>query len=121
VATALLGGGGLGVGLDDFTGPLDPARLALAAKVRCVPDERATSIFPHAFAAVLRVHSSGRLYEHRVDASLGSVEAPLSPADLGRKFRCNAGRVLSPAGADALAVRVSGLAGLPTVSVLFAA
>ena len=46
VATALLGGGGLGVGLDDFTGPLDPDRLALAAKVRCVADERATADLP---------------------------------------------------------------------------
>jgi 2-methylcitrate dehydratase PrpD len=120
VATALLGGGGLGVGLEDFTGPLDPDRLALAAKVRCVQDERATAIFPHAFAAVLRVRSRGTVHEHRVDASLGSAEAPLSPADLARKFRFNAARVLSPADADSLAARTTGLAGLPTVDALLA-
>ncbi|UWZ59902.1 MmgE/PrpD family protein [Dactylosporangium aurantiacum] len=118
VATALLGGGGLGVGLDDFTGPLDPARLALAAKVRCVPDERATAIFPHAFAAVLRVGTAGTVHEHRVDASRGSAEAPLSPADLARKFTANAARVLSPPAAEALAARATALADLPTVAAL---
>jgi 2-methylcitrate dehydratase PrpD len=118
VATALLGGGGLGVGLDDFTGPLDPARLALAAKVRCVADERATKIFPHAFAAVLRVGTGGSVLEHRVDASLGSAEAPLSPADLARKFHLNATRAVSPAAADALAARTTALAGLATVDTL---
>ncbi|MET7423487.1 MmgE/PrpD family protein [Dactylosporangium sp. NPDC005555] len=118
VATALLGGGGLGVGLDDFTGPLDPDRLALAAKVRCVRDDRATGIFPHAFAAVLRVGAAGQVHEHRVDASLGSAGAPLSPADLARKFRLNATRVLSPADADALAARTTALPGLPAVDTL---
>ncbi|MEV0134487.1 MmgE/PrpD family protein [Dactylosporangium sp. NPDC050688] len=118
VATALLGGGGLGVGLDDFTGPLDPDRLALAAKVRCVPDERATAIFPHAFAAVLRVHTAGTVLEHRVDASRGSAEAPLSPADLARKFTFNATRVLSPEAAGALAARTTALADLPAVDTL---
>ncbi|GAB3849897.1 MmgE/PrpD family protein [Dactylosporangium cerinum] len=118
VATALLGGGGLGVGLEDFTGPLDPDRLALAAKVRCVPDERATRIFPHAFAAVLRVSTAGTVVEHRVDASLGSAEAPLSAADLARKFRFNAARALTPAAADALATRTTALADLADVHTL---
>ena len=40
LAAALIGGGGLGVGHDDFTDEAarDERRLALAAKVRCVPD-----------------------------------------------------------------------------------
>ncbi|MGI5184856.1 MmgE/PrpD family protein [Dactylosporangium sp. CA-152071] len=118
VATALLGGGGLGVGLDDFTGPLDPARLALAAKVRCVADDRATKIFPHAFAAVLRIGGGGTVHEHRVDASLGSAEAPLSPAALTRKFQLNAARALTPDAAGALAARTTALATLPTVDTL---
>ena len=56
VAAALLGGG-LGVSHEDFTDAAarDPRRLALAALVRCVEDERCSASFPHAFPAVLRV------------------------------------------------------------------
>ena len=35
--------------------PVTPRRLALAALVRCVEDERCSASFPHAFPAVLRV------------------------------------------------------------------
>ncbi|MEU7819338.1 MmgE/PrpD family protein [Catellatospora sp. NPDC049133] len=102
VATALLGGGGLGVGSADFR-DLDEAVLALAARVRCVPDERATDLFPNAFAAVLRVRTlDGRLLEHRVDASRGSESHPLTSADLDLKFRLNAS-ALTPARAAAIA------------------
>ena len=85
VATALLGGGGLGVYLDDFTDETftDPVRLALAAKVELVADERATEIFPNGFAAVLRVRTkAGALLEHRVDSSRGGPEHPLSRDEL---------------------------------------
>ena len=56
VAAALLGGG-LGVSHEDFTDAAarNPRRLALAALVRCVEDERCSASFPHAFPAVLRV------------------------------------------------------------------
>jgi 2-methylcitrate dehydratase PrpD len=42
---------------EDFTDAAgrDPRRLALAALVRCVEDERCSASFPHAFPAVLRV------------------------------------------------------------------
>lgn len=45
VAAALLGGGGLGVSHEDFTDAAahDPRRLALAALVRCVEDERCSA------------------------------------------------------------------------------
>ncbi len=54
VAAALLGGG-LGVSHEDFTDAAarDPRRLALAALVRCVEDERCSASFPHACAADL--------------------------------------------------------------------
>ena len=41
---------------EDFTDAAarDPRRLALAALVRCVEDERCSASFPHAFPAVLR-------------------------------------------------------------------
>ena len=79
VAAALLGGGGLGLSLDDFTDATatDPRRLALAERVEVVADERATEIFPHAFAAVLRVRThGGAVLEHRVDSSRGGAEHP---------------------------------------------
>ncbi|MFE3448998.1 MmgE/PrpD family protein [Nonomuraea sp. NPDC059194] len=126
VAAALLGGGGLGLALDDFA-ELDPVRLALAAKVRCVADERASEIFPQAFAAVLRLRlRDGSTPEHRVDCSRGGPGHPLSPEELALKFRTNAGRALPEERVAALvdAARrleasdtVAGLLGLATPSV----
>ena len=112
VARALLGGGGLGLYLDDFTEATyrDPRVLALAAKVRCVADERASEIFPTAFAAVVRVQTrGGELLEHRVDSSRGGPEHPLSPADQLVKFRLNAGRALPTAQVEALVESVERL------------
>ena len=97
VAAALVGGGGLGVYLDDFVDGVwdDPARLALAAKVDVVADARATDLFPKAFAAVLRVRTKGgSTLDARVDGSRGSDVAPLSREDMLTKFRLNASRAL---------------------------
>ncbi|WP_326948466.1 MmgE/PrpD family protein [Amycolatopsis sp. NBC_01307] len=97
IAAGLLGGGGLGVFHDDFTdeAAADPARLALAAKVECVPDARCDEIFPHQFPAVLRVRlRDGRELEERVDANRGGPQNPLSAEELATKFRLNAARVL---------------------------
>ncbi len=105
VARALLGGGGLGLYLDDFTDATyaDPRALGLAAKVTCVSDERASDIFPRAFAAVLRVRTTdGQLLEHRVDSSRGGPEHPLSRTDLLVKFRLNASRALPTVQVEAL-------------------
>ncbi len=113
VATALLGGGGLGLTLDDFTEETasDPVRLALAERVELVADPRATELFPRAFAAVLRVRTkSGSVLEHRVDSSRGSQEFPLSRDELMVKFRLNAGRALSEIQVTRLAAAASLLA-----------
>jgi 2-methylcitrate dehydratase PrpD len=112
VARALLGGGGLGVYLDDFTDATfsDRRVVELAAKVRCVADERASDIFPRAFAAVLRVQTTeGQLHEHRVDSSRGGPEHPLSRSDLLVKFRLNAGRALPTGQVEALVEAVEAL------------
>ncbi|WP_027343191.1 MmgE/PrpD family protein [Hamadaea tsunoensis] len=102
VAVALLGGGGLGVSSSDFA-ELNPAAVTLAQRVRCYADPVATSLFPTAFAGVLRVRTfSGAVFEHRVDASRGSAGYPLSAAELTRKFRANAA-ALSDEQAAALA------------------
>jgi 2-methylcitrate dehydratase PrpD len=98
LATAFIGGGGLGVYLDDFSESNwdQPERLELAAKVSVIEDEEATAIFPNAFAAILTVITKdGLLRIHRVDASLGSKESPLTKAQLMQKFNLNASRYLS--------------------------
>lgn len=92
VAAALLGGGGLGVSHDDFTdaAAADERRLAIAAKVHCVPDARCDEIFPYQFPAVLRVRlRNGSTLEERVDANRGGPGNPLSADELRTKFRSN--------------------------------
>jgi 2-methylcitrate dehydratase PrpD len=97
IAAALIGGGGLGVYLDDFAPEAfnDPRRLALANRVEVVADERATEIFPEAFAAVVRVRTKGgSTLEQRVDSSRGSEEHPLTRDEHRMKFGLNAARAL---------------------------
>ncbi len=113
VAAALLGGGGLGLSLDDFSEATvsDPRRLALAQLVDVEADERATQIFPNAFAAVLTVRTrGGAQLEHRVDSSRGSPAYPLTREDLMVKFRINAERGLPADQVSELADAVAQLA-----------
>jgi 2-methylcitrate dehydratase PrpD len=105
VATALLGGGGLGVSLDDFTDEAvkDRVKLDLASRVRCVTDEKCDRIFPNQFPAVLRVWlKSGEEREARVSHNRGGPENPLSNEELETKFRTNAGQVLPVGQVEAL-------------------
>lgn len=100
VATAFLGGGGLGVYLDDFTDESvqDERRLALAARVRCVADPESDSGYPRALPGVLRVTlRSGETCEHRVTENRGGPLRPLSREELAHKFALNAGRSLPDA------------------------
>jgi 2-methylcitrate dehydratase PrpD len=123
VAAALTGGGGLGVFHEDFTdeAAADPARLALAAKVRCVPDARCDEIFPHQFPAVLRVVTTdGAELEVRVDANRGGPANPLSSAELAEKFRLNAVRVLDDETARSVAEAGLALPEAPDVRALMA-
>ncbi|MEU4420736.1 MmgE/PrpD family protein [Actinoplanes sp. NPDC024001] len=109
VAVALTGGGGLGVGLDDFAA-LDARRLELAARVQVCADPAATAAFPRAFAGVLRVRTrSGVVLEHRVESSRGGPGHPLSVSEVMEKFAGNAGRVLPAAEVGVLAEAVRGL------------
>ena len=97
VASALVGGGGLGVYLDDFTEETirDPERLRLAGLVKCLADEESTDRFPHQFGGVLRVTTvDGRQLEHRVRFTRGGPENPLSAEEFALKFSLNAGRAL---------------------------
>ena len=106
VASALVGGGGLGLGHQDFTDDAarDERRLALAAKVRCVADARCDDIFPNQFPAVLRVTlRDGSTREARVDQNRGGPGNPLTADELALKFRINAERRLDPSAAGRVA------------------
>lgn len=123
VAAALTGGGGLGVGHDDFTdaAAADEDRLALAARVRCVPDARCDEIFPQQFPAVLRVlMRDGTRHEVRVDANRGGPGNPLSSEELATKFRLNAVRVLPEEAVGAVAAAVLDLTSAGDVGSLMA-
>ena len=121
VAAALIGGGGLGLYLDDFTDELarDPVRLALAAKVRCIPDEECDRLFPHSFPARLTVTtSSGEVREAFVRSSRGGLDSPLNDDELGLKFELNAGRSLAREQVAALREAIAGLDRAPTLDQL---
>jgi 2-methylcitrate dehydratase PrpD len=105
VAAALLGGGGLGVGLDDFTDEKarDPRYLALAAKVTVYHEPECDAIFPNQFPAVLRVRTrGGESLEERVLVNRGGPGNPLSVEELLVKFRENARRALDADGVESL-------------------
>jgi len=123
VAAALLGGG-LGVPHEDFTDAAarDPRRLALAALVRCVEDERCSASFPHAFPAVLRVTTrTGEELEACVEVNRGGPGNPLSDEELARKFHDNAVRSLPEERAAELAARTLALPDAQSVEDLTAA
>ncbi|QRR05275.1 MmgE/PrpD family protein [Burkholderia sp. MS455] len=113
VAAALLGGGGLGVWFDDFGDALaqDPARRALAAKVRCVADPWCDARFPTFLPAVLRVElRDGQVREARIESSKGTNSRPLTEQELTAKFVLAASSALGTARALALRDAVQALA-----------
>lgn len=118
VTVGLLGGGGLGAALEDYSDDLarDPGRREIMAKVSVVPDDTCTGIFPHQFPAVLtaRLHD-GRTLTVEVLANRGGDERPLTDEEVGRKFADNAGAVLAPEAVEALRAAVLDLDGLDDV------
>ena len=98
VVAALLGGGGLGLGLDDFTDALatDEARRRHMAKVTVAGRRECSEVFPNQFPAVLtaRLHD-GRELRQAVMTNRGGPQRPLSDRELERKFTDNAGRSLA--------------------------
>ena len=116
VATALLGGGGLGVYLDDFTDAhaAEPERRRLAAAVTCVADDECTAIFPHQFPAVLSLTTKrGARLERRISVNRGGPENPLTTDELALKFTLNASRSLAPRELEGLRRQVVALARTP--------
>jgi 2-methylcitrate dehydratase PrpD len=99
VVAGLLGGGGLEVGLDDYTDELarDPYRRSLMAKVDVIANEKCTEIFPMQFPAVLTARlTDGRTIVEEVLTNRGGPKRPLTFDELTRKFRDNARRTMDP-------------------------
>jgi 2-methylcitrate dehydratase PrpD len=97
VAAALIGGGGLGLGLGDFTDELatSPERRDLMARIRVESDPACDRIFPWQFPAILQVHTTdGRMLEEQVLTNRGGPDRPLSDTEILRKFTDNASTLL---------------------------
>jgi 2-methylcitrate dehydratase PrpD len=112
VASALIGGGGLGLGIEDFTDALvdEPRRRELMARVSVRADARCDAVFPDQAPAILSVlTTSGETLVESVMVNRGSAERPLSEAEVSAKFADNARRVLPAHAADALQAAVEAL------------
>jgi len=100
VAVVLARGHG---GIDDFSesGIRDPEVLGLASRSHYVVDD--TLPFPGSFPGWIKIRlNNGRELERRMDASRGSREHPMSPAEIEEKFSANAARCLPAASVGAL-------------------
>ncbi len=121
IAAALLGGGGLGLWLDDFSdeNAQDPRYLALAAKVECGSDPECDAIFPNQFPAILRARMyGGEELEIKVLTNRGGPGNPLSVEELETKFYANAGRCVDDRVAEAVAKAVLDPSDRPVGSLL---
>lgn len=119
VVAGLFGGGGLGVGLDDFTDELaqDPRRRALMAKVDVVADERCDEIFPYQFPAIVTVRTTdGEEIVEEVLTNRGGPQRPLSDDELALKFEDNVRGRLTTETAREVRDRVLALDQLPSVA-----
>jgi 2-methylcitrate dehydratase PrpD len=113
VALGLLGGHGLGAGLEDFEDERVSRRdvRELMSRIRVIADERCDRIYPRQFPAVLTVRThDGRELVEEVLVNRGGPDDPLSDDELATKFRDNVGRVFDAAVADATRRAVDGLA-----------
>jgi 2-methylcitrate dehydratase PrpD len=118
VTAGLFGGGGLGLGLDDFTDELaqDPARRAVMSRVEVVPEPRCDEIFPYQFPAIVTLRTvSGDVLVEEVLTNRGGPDRPLSPEELGAKFRDNVAGRLGRAAADAVRDGIAALRHTPEI------
>ena len=112
VATALLGGGGLGVSFDDFTDAkvADKSILDLASKVHVFADKECNEIFPYQFPAKLVITmQDGTILTKKILVNRGGPKNPLSNDELRHKFTINATKYLSELEAENLALAIMNL------------
>lgn len=123
VAAALFGGGGLGLGLDDFADDqaMRPEVRELMQRISVHPDPDCDEVYPEQFPATLRVQTTdGRVLTRAVMVNRGGPQRPLSEAELGVKFADNASRVLDPGEVEQVRAAVSRLDELEDVGILLA-
>ena len=119
VVAGLIGGGGLGVGLADFTDELaiDPYRRALMAKVDVVGDPALLDVYPYQFPCRLTVETStGETLVAEVLTNRGGTDRPLSTEELAKKFADNVDGLLAGADADQLTTSLGQLATASSVA-----
>jgi len=119
VASALIGGSGLGLGIDDFTDELvaDPMRRELMRRISVTRDPRCDSIFPQQAPAILSVTTKdGRQLVEEVLINRGGPERPLSDDELAVKFSENCRSVLAPEMTEALRLSIDRIAEAKDVS-----
>jgi 2-methylcitrate dehydratase PrpD len=119
VASALIGGTGLGLGIDDFSDELvhEPRRCALMRRISVVSAARCDEVFPDQAPAILTVVTAA--HEHLVEEVMvnrGGPERPLSPAEVAAKFDDNAKRALPPATARSLRDAIENLPAAESVA-----
>lgn len=130
VSGLLGGGGGLGMGLEDYSDEhaQDPERRYLMSLVDVVPDANCDEIYPHQFPAVVTVRlSDGTEVVEPVLANRGGPRRPLSDEELALKFAtCCAGRLPADRITEvservlALGTRAGATSGVPALLALFA-
>lgn len=119
VTAGLFGGGGLGLGLDDFTDALaqDPHRRSVMAKVEVVPDARCDEIYPHQFPAIVTLRTTaGETLVEEVLTNRGGPSRPLSDDELATKFADNVAGRLSGSATAAVRRACTDLASAPDVT-----
>ncbi len=115
-AAALHGGGGLGVGLDDFTDEraADPSYLSLMDRTTVVASQECAALYPMALPAVVTVTlHDGTVHVEKVLDNRGGPRRPLSQDELMGKFLTNATRFLDERTAQQVARDITDLAALP--------
>jgi 2-methylcitrate dehydratase PrpD len=118
-AAALVGGGGLGLGLDDFTDELvrEPVRQSLMDRTTVVGSAECDAGYPHTLPAVVTVTTTvGGTLSEAVFANRGGPLRPLSADELRAKYLDCASRALGEDVAGRLASAVLALPDLPDVA-----
>ena len=123
IAAGLFGGGGLGVGLADFSDALarDAARRELMGRVDVVGDPALMAIYPCQLPARLTVTTaSGHTLVQEVLTNRGGPDRPLSDDELAAKYTDNTAGLVADSVARQTHEALSGLAAAPCVTGLLA-
>ncbi len=123
VVAGLLGGGGLGVGLGDFSDALarDPLRRELMERVDVVGDPQLMQIYPYQLPARLSVTTTaGQTLVEEALANRGGPDRPLSASELAAKYTDNTAGLLSSQDACRTHETLSGLADIDSTAGLLA-